>query len=74
MKIIAYIIYGVSQTLYKLFGYNTPSRKAWLARKANEIQVALDNQHHIKDVVNARTNGNYTTKEAIKIAVANYWI
>lgn len=74
MKIIAYIIYGVSQALYKLFGYNTPLRKAWLTRKANEIQIALNRQHHIKDVVNARTNGNYTTKEAIKIAVDNDWI
>ena len=73
MKIIAYIIYGVSQALYKLFGYNTPSRKAWLARKANEIQIALDNQHCIKDVVNAKTNGNYTTKEALDIAEANDW-
>ena len=74
MKIIAYIIYGVSQTLYKLFGVNTPSRKAWLAHKANEIQIALDRQHYIKDTVNTRTNRNYTTKEAIKIAVANDWI
>ena len=73
MKIIAYIIYGVSQALYKLFGYNTPSRKAWLTRKDNEIQVALDRQHYIKDVVNARTNGNYTTKEALDIAEANEW-
>lgn len=73
MKIIAYIIYGVSQTLYKLFGVNTPSRKAWLVRKACEIQDALDNQHYIKDVVNARTNRNYTTKQALDIAEANDW-
>lgn len=74
MKIIAYIIYGVSQTLYKLFGYNTPSRKAWLARKANEIQVALDNQHAVRDYVNNRVNGNYTTKKAIEVAKYNDWI
>lgn len=74
MKIIAYIIYGVSQTLYKLFGYNTPSRKAWLARKANEIQDALDNQHRIKDMVNRKVSGNYTTKKAIEVAKYNDWI
>lgn len=74
MKIITYIIYGVSQALYKLFGVNTPSRKAWLNRKACEIQDALDRQHYIKDVVNARTNGNYTTKEAIEVAKVNDWI
>lgn len=74
MKIIAYIIYGVSQALYKLFGYNTPSRKAWLAHKANEIQVALDYEHHIKEYVNRKVNGNYTTKKAIEVAKYNDWI
>lgn len=73
MKIIAYIIYGVSQALYKLFGYNTPSRKAWLTRKANEIQVALDRQHVVRDYVNNRVNGNYTTKKAIEVAKYNDW-
>ena len=73
MKIIAYIIYGVSQTLYKLFGVNTSSRKAWLAHKANEIQDALDNQHVVRDYVNNRVNGNYTTKKAIEVAKYNDW-
>ena len=73
MKIIAYIIYGVSQALYKLFGYNTPSRKTWLTRKANEIQVALDRQHVVRDYVNNRVNGNYTTKKAIEVAKYNDW-
>ena len=74
MKIIAYIIYGVSQALYKLFGYNTPSRKAWLNHKACQIQDALDYEHHIKEYVNRKVNGNYTTKEAIEVAKYNDWI
>lgn len=74
MKIIAYIIYGVSQALYKLFGVNTPSRKAWLAYKARKIQEQLDYEHHIRNMVNRKVSGNYTTKEAIKIAVDNDWI
>lgn len=74
MKIAAYIVYGVSQVLYKLFGVNTPSRKAWLAHKARKIQDALDNEHCIKLVVNSRTNGVYTTKKAMEIAEANNWI
>lgn len=74
MKIMAYIVYGVSQALYKLFGVNTPSRKAWLKQEAYKLQNALDNQHRIKDKVNRRTNGVYTTKEAIKIAIGNNWV
>lgn len=74
MKISAYIVYGVSQALYKLFGVNTPSRKAWLANEARKIQEQLDYEHHIKDMVNRRTNGVYTTKEAIKIAIGNNWV
>lgn len=74
MKIIAYIVYGVSQTLYKLFGVNTPSRKAWLKKEADEIQYALDREHKIKDMVNTRSNGVYTTKDALDIAEANEWV
>lgn len=74
MKIAAYIVYGVSQALYKLFGVNTPSRKAWLKQQSYEIQNALSVEHKIKDVVNARTNGVYTTKKAIEIAEDKGWI
>ena len=74
MKIIAYIIYGVSQALYKLFGYNTPSRKAWLKDEALRLQTALDKQHRIRDMVNRKVNGNYTTKKAIEVAKYNDWI
>ena len=73
MKIKAYIVYGVSQTLYKLFGINTPSRKAWLKQEAYRLQKQLDYEHYIKERVNTATNGVYTTKEAIKIADANNW-
>ena len=73
MKIIAYIIYGVSQALYKLFGVNTPLRKAWLAYKARKIQEQLDYEHHIRDMVNRKVSGNYTTKRAIEVAKCNDW-
>lgn len=74
MKIMAYIVYGISQALYKLFGVNTPSRKAWLKQQSYEIQNALSVEHKIKDIVNARTNGIYTTKKAMKIAEEANWI
>ena len=74
MKVAAYIVYGVSQALYKLFGVNTPSRKAWLAIEADKLQLALIREHRIKTMVNRRTDGVYTTKEAMKIAEANDWL
>lgn len=74
MKIIAYIIYGISQTLYKLFGYNTPSRKAWLTRKACKIQEQLDDEHRIKDKINYNCNTEYTTKKAMEIAKDKGWL
>lgn len=73
MKIIAYIVYGVSQALYKLFGVNTPSRKAWLKKEAKYIQDSLDLQHQIKDYVNEMTDGVYLTKDALNIATENNW-
>lgn len=74
MKIAIYIVYGVSQALYKLFGVNTPSRKAWLKQEADKLQDALDNQHVIKEYVNEKINGVYTTKRAIEIAEDKGWI
>lgn len=73
MKIMVYIVYGVSQVLYKLFGVNTSVRKAWLAHKARKIQDQLDKEHTIRDRVNKRVGEFYTTKEAMKIAEANDW-
>lgn len=74
MKIAAYIVYGISQALYKLFGANTPSRKAWLKQEADKLQDALDNQHVVKEYVNEKINGIYTTKKAIEIAEDKGWI
>ena len=74
MKIVVYTVYGISQVLYKLFGYNTKVRKTWLADEANKLQLVLNSEHCIKDMVNRRTNGVYTTKKAIKIAKYNSWI
>ena len=73
MKIKAYMVYGVSQALYKLFGYNTKVRKAWLEKEAKYIQNSLDLQHEIKDYVNEMTDGVYLTKDALNIATENNW-
>lgn len=74
MKIAVYIVYGVSQALYKLFGVNTPSRKAWLKQEARKIQDALDKEHCIKDKINYNCNTEYTTKKAMEIAKDKGWI
>lgn len=74
MKITAYVVYGVSQVLHKLFGYNTKVRKAWLANEAHKIQDQLDKEHIIKDRVNRRIGEFYTTKKAMKVAEDNNWI
>ena len=74
MKTIAYIVYGVSQVLYKLFGVNTPIRKAWLAKKAYELQKRLDYEHYVRDNVNKRVGEFYTTKKAMKVAETNDWL
>ena len=71
---IVYVVYGVSQTLYKLFGINTPSRKDWLKNEADKLQDALDAEHKVKEYVNSRLDTDYTTKKAIDIAEANNWI
>lgn len=68
MKIMAHIVYRISEALYRLFRYETKLKKASLAKKANEIQVALYREHNIRDIINAKCNTNYTTKQAIKLA------
>ena len=68
MKIKAYIVYGVSEALYRLFRYETKLKKAELDKKANEIQYALYAEHNIRDIINAKYNTEYTTKKAIKLA------
>lgn len=74
MKTVAYIVYGVSQALYKLFGVNTPIRKAWLKQQADKLQYELDQEHFTKYIVNTRLNEVYTTKKAMEIAKDNNWI
>lgn len=68
MKIKVYIIYKVSEALYKLFRYETKLKKASLIKQANEIQVALYREHNIRDIINAKHNTDFTTKKAIKVA------
>lgn len=74
MKIAIYVVYGVSQVLYKLFGYNTKVRKAWLKQEAHKIQDALDKEHRIKDKVNYNCNTEYTTKKTMEIAKDKGWL
>lgn len=74
MKTVAYIVYGVSQVLYKLFGVDTPVRKAWLAHEARKLQDQLDKEHIVKLRVNTRLNEVYTTKKAMEVAKDNNWL
>ena len=74
MKTVAYIVYGVSQVLYKLFGVNTPIRKAWIKQQADKLQYELDQEHIVKLRVNTRLNEVYTTKKAMEVAEANNWL
>lgn len=74
MKTVAYIVYGVSQVLYKLFGVNTPVRKTWLAHEARKLQDQLDKEHIVKLRVNTRLNEVYTTKKAMEVAENNNWL
>ena len=46
MKILAYLIFGVDQILYKVFGIITPIRRTYWRRRAKELQKALDYQHN----------------------------
>lgn len=73
-KITVYVVYGVSQILYKLFGYNTPIRKAWLKQQADKLQYELDQEHFTKYIVNKKLGEVYTTKKAMEVAEANNWL
>ncbi len=73
MKIIVYIVYGVSQVLYKLFGVNTPTRKAWLKQEADKLQKQLNIEHGRANYVNTQIDGVYTTKRALEIAKDKGW-
>lgn len=63
MKLIAYIIFGVDKLIYNTLGVVTPVRRAVWARRAKELQRALDYQH------------NYVAKHNAYAAnpVSGYW-
>lgn len=67
MKIGAYIAYGVNEVLYKLFGVNTPSRKAQLKYEAIKLQYELDKQHNKRDKFNKLHGTDWTTKAVMEI-------
>lgn len=67
MKAISYLIYGVSTILYRLFGYNTPSRREWLMIEAIKLQDELDKQHFKRDFYNAVHCTHWTTKKIMEI-------
>ena len=53
MKVIAYIIFGLDKAIYDIFGVVTPIRRAYWARRAKELQRALDYQHKVVDDYNS---------------------
>lgn len=68
MKILAYLVFGVDQVLYKTFGVVTPIRRAYWRRKAKELQKALDYQH----ILVAKRNACDDTAHTGKYYVENY--
>lgn len=67
MKAKAYFIYWISEVIYRLFEYNTASRKKWLYSEALRIQNELDEQHNKRDEFNEVHNTNWTTKAVMEI-------
>lgn len=63
MKLIAYLVFGIDQIIYKTFGVVSPIRKAVWRRQAKQIQYALDYQH------------NYVAKHNTYAAnpISGYW-
>lgn len=53
MKIIAYIIFGLDNIIYKTTGWATPIHRAIWTRRNKELQRALDYQHRIVDNYNS---------------------
>lgn len=45
MKILAYLVFGLDNALYKAFGIVSPIRRAYWRRRVKELQKALDYQH-----------------------------
>lgn len=67
MKAKSYFIYCISEIIYRLFGYNTATRKELLYNEALKIQNELDEQHNIRDEFNKLNNTDCTTKEVMEI-------
>lgn len=67
MKAITYLIYGVSNILYRLFGYNTPSRRERLEIEAIKLQDELDEQHWKRVLYNQAHGTDWTTKKVMEI-------
>ena len=68
MKILAYLVFGLDNALYKAFGIVSPIRRAYWRRRAKELQNALDYQHNKV----AKYNSYATTKMTGKYYVEKY--
>lgn len=63
MKILAYLVFGIDNIIYKTIGWATPIRRAVWARRSKELQRALNYQH------------NYVAKHNAYAAnpISGYW-
>lgn len=68
MKLIAYLIFGIDNALYKAFGIISPIRRASWRRKAKKLQKALDYQH----IFVAKRNACNDTAHTGRYYVENY--
>lgn len=46
MKLIAYIVFGLDQVIYKTLGWTSPIRRAYWRRQAAILQSQLDTEHN----------------------------
>lgn len=67
-KIIAAVIRFL---MPKVIEKHEREKKARRIHNANVMQELLDNEHEIRDKVNARFDAVYTTREALKVAYRN---
>lgn len=64
-KLIAIVVVGFDNVLYRTFGIVSALRKHYWAKRGRSLQVMLDEEHKKRDMVNAYLGTNYTTKRAI---------
>ena len=62
MKILAYLVFGLDNALYKAFGIVSPIRRAYWRRRVKELQKALDYQHTFVSERNACHDVAHTGK------------